>query len=130
MKDIIEEAKNPKYISGIYNYCDRWCERCPFTAKCLNYSSSEEYFDTPEKKDINNKEFWDAMGKVYADTLKMITEKSKEMGIDLNFTPEQLKEYEAKEERQRKNANNNIIPKMAKKYYKMEIGRASCRERV
>ncbi len=24
-------AKDPKFISGIYNYCDRWCERCAFT---------------------------------------------------------------------------------------------------
>ena len=28
---LIKEARNPKYISGIYNYCDRWCERCQFT---------------------------------------------------------------------------------------------------
>lgn len=21
-------------IPGIYNYCDRWCERCPFTSRC------------------------------------------------------------------------------------------------
>ena len=119
MKDIIEEAKNPKYLSGIYNYCDRWCERCAFTAKCLNYSSSEEYFDTPEKKDISNKEFWDTMGKVYADTLKMITEKCEEMGVDLNFTPEQLEEYKEKEQRQHKNADNNIVSKMAEKYSDM-----------
>ncbi len=22
------------YIVGIFNYCDRWCERCPLTARC------------------------------------------------------------------------------------------------
>ena len=21
---------NPEHIPGIYNYCDKWCERCPF----------------------------------------------------------------------------------------------------
>lgn len=22
-----------RFVSGIYNSCDRWCERCPMTAK-------------------------------------------------------------------------------------------------
>ncbi len=26
-----------KYIKGIYNYCDKWCEKCPFTSRCLHY---------------------------------------------------------------------------------------------
>ena len=29
--DLLKLATDPKYIPGIYNYCDRWCERCPFT---------------------------------------------------------------------------------------------------
>jgi hypothetical protein len=29
---------NPRHISGIYNYCDRWCERCPFTLRCSVYA--------------------------------------------------------------------------------------------
>jgi len=24
----------PPMIPGVYNYCDRWCERCPLTARC------------------------------------------------------------------------------------------------
>ena len=23
-----------KYIDGIFNYCDRWCERCRFEDRC------------------------------------------------------------------------------------------------
>ena len=26
-KSIKELAKDPKHIEGIYNYCDRWCEK-------------------------------------------------------------------------------------------------------
>jgi len=22
------------FILGVYNYCDRWCEKCPFTSRC------------------------------------------------------------------------------------------------
>lgn len=31
-----------KYIPGIYNYCDRWCERCGFTSQCLLYSNESK----------------------------------------------------------------------------------------
>ena len=34
--------KDERLIPGIYNYCDRWCERCSFTSRCLNFASSEE----------------------------------------------------------------------------------------
>ena len=27
------------YISGIYNYCDRWCERCRFTSNCYLFTT-------------------------------------------------------------------------------------------
>ncbi len=28
-----------RFITGIYNYCDYWCERCAFTRRCRNYAS-------------------------------------------------------------------------------------------
>ena len=35
-----EERK--EYISGIYNYCDRWCEKCRFTSRCLLFASESK----------------------------------------------------------------------------------------
>ena len=32
-------AADPRFIPGIYNYCDRWCERCPISHRCLNYAT-------------------------------------------------------------------------------------------
>jgi len=29
-------------ISGIYNYCDRWCEKCNFTNRCLQFKREAE----------------------------------------------------------------------------------------
>lgn len=29
-------------ISGIYNYCDRWCEKCTFTNRCLLFKQEAE----------------------------------------------------------------------------------------
>ena len=30
-------AGDPRNIPGISNYCDRWCERCRFAARCLSF---------------------------------------------------------------------------------------------
>ena len=77
-------AEDPRFIPGVYNYCDRWCERCPFTSRCMNYALSEDEFDSAESKDINNQVFWDKLHGVFQVTLEMVKESAEEMGIDLN----------------------------------------------
>ena len=37
---MFEQENN--YIPGIFNYCDRWCERCPLTARCRVYAMEQE----------------------------------------------------------------------------------------
>ena len=48
-----------KLISGIHNYCDRWCERCTFTTRCA--VGIEETKITDKERDITNKEFWNSL---------------------------------------------------------------------
>jgi len=43
-EDLLKLAKNDQFISGIYNYCDRWCERCSFTSRCMNFAMADEQF--------------------------------------------------------------------------------------
>ena len=31
------------FIVGIYNYCDRWCEACQFTARCGSFADRAEF---------------------------------------------------------------------------------------
>lgn len=73
-----------EYISGIYNYCDRWCEKCDFTTRCLNYQMGKEMHGDSEEMDINNKAFWDELAVTFRATFEFIAEKAEEMGIDLN----------------------------------------------
>ena len=87
---------NPNNIPGIYNYCDRWCERCNITARCAVYERTSKL--TPEQNDINNKAFWEQLSHNFADTLTMITEEAAKQGIDLNAIPEEeMEEYKLKE---------------------------------
>ncbi len=114
-KEYIEKlAKDPGFIPGIYNYCDRWCERCAFTSRCMTYALSEDQFDSPESKDLNNQLFWDKLGEVFAWTLQMVTEYAEEMGIDLSEARDE--EAELKERRIDTEADEHPCATGAKEY--------------
>ncbi len=84
-EDLKRMARNPKNIEGIYNYCDRWCERCTFTSRCLNFAmGQEEDRRNPKSRDINNREFWDRMFETFQATLEMIAESAAKHGISLD----------------------------------------------
>lgn len=107
-------AENPNFIPGIYNYCDRWCERCPFISRCMNFAISEEQFDDPEAQDINNKVFWDKLSEIFQVTLEMVKDTAKEQGIDLDSLDLQqaTEEYETT----RDLAENHECCQAAKEY--------------
>jgi hypothetical protein len=76
--------KDSNHIPGIYNYCDRWCERCPFTSRCLNFEMSEEKFGDLQDGDISNEVFWQKLGETLQETMTMLLEMAEERGIDLD----------------------------------------------
>jgi hypothetical protein len=79
-----ELAQDERFISGIYNYCDRWCERCPQTSRCLNYAMAEEEFTDPETQDIRNEAFWIKLSEIFKATLDFVKEMAASEGIDLD----------------------------------------------
>jgi len=83
-EDLLKLAKDPKYIPGIYNYCDRWCERCQFTSRCLNCTLVEEQFGDLQETDELNEAFWQRFSEMLQNTLAMIKEMAKEKGIDID----------------------------------------------
>jgi hypothetical protein len=83
-KQIEKLADNPKFIAGIYNYCDRWCQRCEFTQQCMTYALCENEFDDRQSRDIHNKVFWDKMHEIFRITLEMVKEKAQAIGVDLD----------------------------------------------
>ena len=84
-KELIRRlAANPDFIAGIYNYCDRWCERCPFTSRCLNFALGEEQFADPEARDIDNEAFWQKLTETFQVTLDMLKEMAEQEGVELD----------------------------------------------
>lgn len=89
-KKIFEKYdENKNHIPGIYNYCDRWCERCPFTSRCLNFEMSEEKFGDLQDSDISNEVFWQRLSETLQETMSMLIEMAEERGIDLNSLEEE-----------------------------------------
>ncbi len=53
-----------RFITGIYNYCDYWCDRCPFTRRCRNYASDprrQEAGNQDADPDATNQAFWNRL---------------------------------------------------------------------
>lgn len=54
--------RNPRFIAGIYNYCDRWCERCEFSHRCAQFAMrTHDRPDDPRVRDDENRKFWEAL---------------------------------------------------------------------
>lgn len=79
---VTEEIKT-NIIPGIHNYCDRWCERCPFSSRCLSYTLEKEDYDTPESRNMGNKKFWDKLSETFRMTRELIKQAAEDQGIDL-----------------------------------------------
>lgn len=84
-EDINRLIESHNCIPGVYNYCDRWCERCPLTSRCLNYLMVDEHFGSDaEKYDLTNEVFWQKLSEMLKLTLDMVRETAQEMGVDLD----------------------------------------------
>ena len=107
-------AAEKRFISGIYNYCDRWCERCPQTSRCLNFSVSEEEFSDPEARDIRNEAFWKKLSEILSEGLELLRESAKEWGIDIETldSAEDVEDIRAKDVA----AENHLLCRVAKRY--------------
>jgi hypothetical protein len=77
---IMARAGNPNLIPGIYNYCDRRCERCPFTERCFQYLETQrEHSQTRERDDE------ESMGRAVARSLERSLDMLRILGRRLGF---------------------------------------------
>jgi hypothetical protein len=84
------------FIPGIYNYCDRWCERCAFTERCLVFAREKKYFGDKKEHDLKSDAFWKTMQHIFSDTKTLILKAAEEHGIDLNSVDQEELDREMK----------------------------------
>jgi len=112
-RTLTELANNPDLISGVYNYCDRWCERCPLTSRCLVYATEQEDNDSPRNRDIRNESFWRKLNAIFQETRELIVAWAEEAGVDLNATNQ---DEDTRHKRKRQLVDNHPLTKAGKKY--------------
>jgi hypothetical protein len=112
-KNLTELANNPDLISGIYNYCDRWCERCPLTARCLVYATENELTDNNDtpNNDVCNAAFWQALSETLADVRQLIPEWANQTLQNLDASPQQTTVP-----RRSRHVDNHPLTKAGKQY--------------
>lgn len=102
-------GKDPRYIKGIYNYCDSWCERCNYTSFCMNYQMSEDVYTDTETGDISNEKFWNHLSDAFRIAMEMIAEDAEKIGIDLEQLKNEADDYDVEEEFERTNNHPLMI---------------------
>ena len=110
-----------KYIPGIYNYCDRWCERCTFTSRCRNYENTGKL--SLEQLEINNKAFWKNISANFKKTAALLQKAAEKHGVDLSkpMTKEEEENYEKRETFLRNASKNHPVSKLCTKYREITL---------
>lgn len=117
--DLLDLADDSNFIPGIYNYCDRWCGRCAYSARCFLYSSekADPDLDDPELRDLNNARFWQKLALIFKDTHDLIKQCAEEAGVDLDSIEAQAA-LQANE-RKRETARKHELSVLARDYAKL-----------
>jgi hypothetical protein len=115
LKDLEKMATDPRFIPGIYNYCDRWCERCAFTSRCLLYAQEESgAADGVSAEDTRSEAFWKKLHDIFMETREMLAQAADEQGIDFNSAD--ANEIAAGLDRHRRSARTNALAEAAMAY--------------
>ncbi len=108
-----------KFIPGIYNYCDRWCERCSYTTCCRNFESTGKL--SSDQLDINNKAFWESIAENFQQAIALLHKAADEQGFDLSksMTKEEETVYKEQQAFLNTTVNDHQVSKLNKQYQKL-----------
>ncbi len=109
---MFEQENN--FVPGIFNYCDRWCERCPLTTRCRVYAMEQERAD--DRHDAAQEVFERNLQNIFTETKEMLREAAAERGIDIDALD--LEEAGEIIEQKRRAVEQQDLTKLAEKYTK------------
>ncbi len=111
-KYFCKKIKMEKIIPGIYLYCNRWCEMCPFTVRCEAFGADKSFHNG--EHDEKMKQFWQDLESGIAENEERIVALAAEKGISLSEfdEPTQKKDFDLFQ----KGAKSNLILKAGRDY--------------
>ncbi len=101
-------SKRERFISGIYNYCDRWCQRCEHTKRCRVYRDEQRVMRRHKSKgeDPHDMEVvFKDVSRSFEKVMRMITRDAKARGIDLDEIIRESKNVDLETDRDRVEAH-------------------------
>ena len=72
---------DPNHIPGIYNWCDRWCERCHMTSRCYLFAQEQED-KAIMGSDLDEDEKLEKLKEKLMETMEMLNEAAEEFEMD------------------------------------------------
>lgn len=96
----LRHPNEDNFIPGIYNYCNRWCEKCQFTNRCRLYADEEALGLHNEEEKPGKEDLAEQLKNSFNKTFQMIEFIANDMGVDLEEPEENiLKEEKEKDSR-------------------------------
>ena len=96
-EDKLNQRDVPDFVPGIYNYCDRWCERCEKRLQCISYvmgKKMEEKTRLEREGQLKRegKSLWSRLKNMFGLTNEVLQELAKERSISVEdiYASEQL----------------------------------------
>jgi hypothetical protein len=95
--DLEAAIESGRFISGIYNYCDRWCEQCRFSDRCLVYHQEQRTLERhrlagedPDDPEVFVRDLEATLGQ----TLSMLEKMAAQAGVNLDEAADEEPEEE------------------------------------
>jgi hypothetical protein len=115
-----ELADNPGLIPAIYNYCDRWCERCLLTAHCAVFAIEEAESSSGSRANDENRAFWQQLKETLEAALELLGDIAQKTGVDLDTLVSE--EDKVSRIRNKKGSGEQALVQQAKEYM-ISVGR-------
>lgn len=103
-------SDSSQHIPGIYNWCDRWCERCAFVQRCA--VGSQETADAENTES----ELFERLAESLEETRKLILTIAEERGISMEISPEEDEAYQQKVQNRNDIIKNHVAAQLSMSY--------------
>jgi hypothetical protein len=81
----LPDPNNARFIPNIHHYCDRWCERCEFSHRCLKFTLTEQLCDkATAERDGATQTVFDALSRVFDEAKRELEKAAGKLGVDLD----------------------------------------------
>lgn len=104
-------------IQGIFNYCDRWCERCTFTSRCAIYEGDLD--SSREDVDIKNQAFWQRLGENISKAENLLRKAAADAGVDLDAAKKEVQESSERKAALQLESRKHPLAMLSSEYSKM-----------